>query len=97
MLKTSIKVKYWLIIESQLDVYITVSSWKHFITFKWYKKLNNCARSARKISVRGGSKVRMGGEGQFFGWGGTGLDGGGLPLDGGGSPPIPPHSGQPCM
>ena len=26
----------------------------------------------------------MGGDSNFFGWGGTALDGGGLPLDGGG-------------
>ena len=39
----------------------------------------------------------MGGDSNFFGWGGTALDGGGLPLDGGGSPPIPPLIGTPCV
>ena len=90
MIKTSIKVKYKLKIGSQLDVYITVSTWQHFKSFKRYKKLKKCARSAQKNLVRGGTKVRMGGTDKFLTWGGTGLDGGGRPLDGGGGPPHPP-------
>ena len=62
MIKTSIKVKYKLKIGSQLDVYITVSTWQHFKSFKRYKKLKKCARSAKKNLVRGGTKVRRGGD-----------------------------------
>ena len=64
----------------------------------WLKlgyKATNCARSARKILVRGGTKVHMGGGLRILGMGGTGLDGGGQTLDGVGSDPIRPHSGQP--
>ena len=52
------------------------------------------AKRAENFSPGGGTKLLMGGDSKFFGWGGTGLDGGGLPLDGGGSPPSP-HIGQP--
>ena len=67
-----------------------------FQLIKIKSKNNGIAREARrKFFARGGTKLLMGGDSKFFGWGGTGLDGGGLPLDGGGSPPIPPHIGQP--
>ena len=35
----------------------------------------------------------MGGDSEFWGWGGTGLDGGGQPLDGVGSDPIVDNPG----
>ena len=37
----------------------------------------------------------MGGDGNFQGWGGTGLHGGGQGLDGGESPPVLPILGNP--
>ena len=69
-----------------------------FQLIKIKSKNNGIAREARrKFFARGGTKLLMGGDSKFFGWGGTGLDGGGLPLYGGGSPPIPPHIGQPWL
>ena len=47
-----------------------------------------CGRSAPKIFRRwGGTEVRMGGDQNFWGWGGQVLMGGGLGSHGVGSPP----------
>ena len=68
-------------------IYLTESMWLKV----GYKLIN--AREARgKNLVRGGTKVRMVGDSEFWGWGGTGLDGGGTTPGWGGVPPIPPHS-----
>ena len=49
-----------------------------FIKIKCYN--NRIAREARrKFLARGGTKVFMGGDSKFFGWGGQALMGGGLP------------------
>ena len=46
---------------------------------------NKNARVARrKFWVMGGTKVHMGGDTEFLGWGGTAFHGGGQGLDGGG-------------
>ena len=56
-----------------------------------------CAKRAENFRLRGGTNVTVGGDSKFWGWGGTGPHGGGQALDGVGSPPIPPHTGQPCI
>lgn len=55
------------------------------------------AQRAKKIGLRGATKVSVGGEYKFWRWGGTGLHGGGTTPGWGGPHPIPPpHSGQSC-
>ena len=67
-----------------------------FQLIKIKSKNNGIAREARrKFFTRGGTKLLMGGDSKFFGWGGTGFDGGGLPLNGGGPPPSPPILASP--
>ena len=50
----------------------------------------------RKFQIEGGDQCHRGGGLNILGMGGTGPHGGGTGPHGVGSPPIPPHTGQPC-
>ena len=54
------------------------------------KNKKNLRVARRKFSKWGGTNVKMGGDKNIWGWGGTGLHGGDRVLMGLGPPPIPP-------
>ena len=69
------------------------------ICFKEKAKKDNGemrAKRAENFRLRGGTKVTVGVDSKFWGWGGTGLHGGDNPLMGVG-PPHPPHIGKPWI
>ena len=64
------------------------------ICFKVKSKKDNGqmrAKRAENFRLRGGTKVTVGVDSKFWGWGGTGLHGGDNPLMGVGPPPSPPY------